>query len=239
MFRRRNYLCEFTAMLKYVATTLLLSLIVVTPAQSACRVSDFTDRTLASLNELQRLSFISQMTQIEFNRLKSAKPDSENYSLLVVNSTSVRDAQEQAWLKLEATAIENFDDLRKIWASDYLSDEQLVAFTDCVSNRQPGLTYAGRAENPAEFHLTFAHVTPIGIEQIVTRVVASHNIANIAEFEEYLHELGPQDNYTARTFALKKSDPGKRAVLIMRAGWETPDFIYIPRYPASAYSSDK
>jgi hypothetical protein len=106
---------------------------------------------------------------------------------------------------------------------------------DCTSQRQPGLTVAGRSETPSSFHLTFTHITPIGIEKITTRVVASYNLANIRDLEAVLAKLGPRDNYTAQTFALKLEKPGKPAVLVMRAGWETPKIIYIPAYPTPKY----
>jgi hypothetical protein len=93
----------------------------------------------------------------------------------------------------------------------------------------------GRSVDPSTFNLTYVHVTPIGIEKITTRVLASGNIANSREFESSLEQLGPQDNYTARTFALKLVDPAKPGVLVMRAGWETPRIVYIPVHPTPDY----
>ena len=68
-------------------------------------------------------------------------------------------------------------------------------------------------------------------------IVASVQRPNVsdAEFEASLAELGPRDNYTARTFVLRRIDPAKPAVLVMRAGWETPKFTYIPVYPTPDY----
>ena len=201
----------------------------------ACRVTDFTDVPLSSLNEIQRLSFVSQMTQTEFNRLSQVGEENENYYQLIAESETVSEASSKAWSTLESMGILNFDEFRKFWASDFLTAKALEDFTNCISGREPGLTYAGRPEGPGEFRLTFAHVTPIGIEQITTRLVASHNIANIDEFEKFLENIGPQDNYTATSFVLKKIDPTRRAVLLVRAGWETPDLMYIPIYPTPEY----
>jgi hypothetical protein len=108
-------------------------------------------------------------------------------------------------------------------------------FADCESGRQPGLALYGRPGNPGEFHLTYVHVTPIGIEKITTKLIASSNIANTGELEAELAKLGPQDNYPARTFVAKLIDPAKPAVIVMRGGWETPKFAYIPVYPTPDY----
>jgi hypothetical protein len=188
-----------------------------------------------SLNEVERLSFVSQMTQTEFDRLHGLKPGNENFIQLVAGSASVVDARQAAKAKLATLALDNIDDYRKIWVSDFLTDEQLRRYLDCTSQRQPGLTVAGRSENPSSFHLTFTHIAPIGVEKITTKLIASYNIANIKDFEALLAKLGPRDNYTAQTFALKLEKPGKPAVLVMRAGWETPKIIYIPAYPTPKY----
>lgn len=201
-------------------------------AMAVCRVTDFTDRSLSSLNEIERLSFVSQMTQTEYDRLKKAAPGSANYYSLLVNSPSLTEARKAARTRIASLKIENSDYYIKIWASDFLTDQQLQRFTNCISLRQPGLIPAGRFERPSTFHLTFAHVTPIGLEKITLRLVASHNIANIDEFEAFLVQLGARDNYTPETFALRLKDPARPAVLVVRAGWETPLFIYIPSYPA-------
>ena len=202
---------------------------------SACRVTDFTERTLASLSEVQRLSFVVEMTPTEYARLKAAAPGSANYYELIGKSATALEARQAARSKLESLRVENIDDYRRFWASDYLTDEQLRKLADCESSRQPGLAVYGRSEDPSTFHLTYVHITPIGIEKILTRVVASANIANLAELEAALAELGPRDNYTARTFALRLSDPKKPAVLLLRAGWETPKLVYIPVYPTPDY----
>lgn len=201
----------------------------------ACRVTDFSDMTLSSLNEVQRLSLVTEMTQTEFDRLHQARPGDSNYYPLIVDSDSVSAARREAWSKLESLGLENFDDYRRIWASDFLNAEQSTEYADCISGRQPGLTVVGGPEDPAHFRITLAHITPVGIEKITTRLVASHNVANIDDFEKFLADIGPQDNYTARTFVLEKADPTKRAVLVIRAGWETPDFVYIPVYPTPDY----
>lgn len=217
-----------------LAVTGLVTLI--PAAHAACRVTDFTDRTMASLNEIQRLSFASQMTQTEFTRLKAAPPGSANHYPLIAGSANVIEAKQAARAKIASLKIENSDYFMKIWASDFLDDEQLRRFTSCSSNRRPGVTYAGRPDGPAGFNLTFTHLTPVGVEKISIRPVASRNIANIAEFEAFLASLGEKDNFTAQTFAFRRSNPTEPAVVIFRAGFETPAAIYIPVYPAPEVS---
>ena len=204
-------------------------------ATAACRVTDFTDRTMTSLNEVERLSFATQMTQTEFDKLHGSTSGDANFVQLIVESPGLTEAKQAAKAKLTGLGIENIDDYRAIWASDFLTDEQLQRYTNCVSSRQPGLTIAGRSESPSRFHLVFTHITPIGIEKITTRVIASSNIRNIDDLESALAALGPRDNYTAQSFVLKLDDPKKRAVLVLRAGWETPKFVYVPVYPTADY----
>lgn len=211
----------------------VVGLLVLAPAaHAACRVTDFTDRTLSSLNEIQRLSFASQMTQTEFTRLKAAAPGSPNHYALIADSANVIEAKQAARAKIARLKIENSDYYMKIWASDFLNDEQIQRFTSCSSQRRPGVTYAGRPDGAAGFSLTFTHLTPVGVEKISIRPVASRNIANIAEFEAFLANLGEHDNFTAQTFAFRRSNPAQPAVVIFRAGFETPTAIYIPVYPA-------
>lgn len=204
-------------------------------AFAACRVTDFTDKPLAALNEAQRLSFISQMTQTEFTRLHQAVPGAPNYHPVIASSQSLGEAQAVAKAKIEALALENTEELRRLWATDYLNDAQLRKFADCVSSRQPGLLTLGRRESADKFHLTFAHITPIGIEKITTRLIASYNVANAKELEDYLEGIGAQDNYVARTVPLRIADPAKRAVVVLRAGWETPRFVIVPAEPQPDY----
>jgi len=203
---------------------------------SACRITDFTDKQLGDLNGVQRLSFLTEMTPTEFARIKSAKPGEANYDEIVANSETVGDARNAAHDKLLSLKVDNISGYRTIWATDYLSDAQMRRFADCVSGRYPGLTVMGRSVDPSTFNLTYVHVTPIGIEKITTRLLASGNIANAKEFEDSLAELGPQDNYTARTFTLHLVDPTKPGILLMRAGWETPKIVYIPVYPTPDYA---
>ena len=215
-----------------VAAVLLAS----TPAAAAaCRATDFADKPLSDWEEVQRLSFVTEMTRTEYDRLRVEPEGSPDHYALITGSEGISEACEEARSKLEGLNVENIDHYRKLWSSNFLTDEQLRKFADCESGRQPGLATYGRFEAPGLFHLTYVHITPIGIEQITTRVVASKNIANIAEFEASLTELGPQDNYVARTFALKLADPAQPAVLVMRAGWETPLFTYIPVSPTPDY----
>ena len=200
-------------------------------AMAACRVTDFTPRTLSSLNEIQRLSFVRQMTQTEYDRLKQATAGNANQYSIIANSASRVEASKAAQAKLDSLHLQNSDDYATIWASDFLDDESLRALVTCSSNRRPGIVFAGRLAGPDSFSLSFAHLTPVGVEKIRLRVVASHNIANLDQFESFLDQLGEKDNYAAQTFAVALSRQNQRAVIVMRAGWETPLFIYIPAYP--------
>ena len=197
-------------------------------AWAACRVTDFSDRPLSSLTEEQRLAFASQLTQTEFARFKSVASGDPNHYSLIANAASVSDVHTEARAKFEALGLEFSDDIRRLYATNYLTDQQIAKFANCVSARQPGLLALGRNERPDLFHLTFVHITPIGIEKIYTQLVASSNVANVAEFEAFLAELGPQDNYTAKLFPLKLINPAKRTVVVMRAGWETPRYVVVP-----------
>lgn len=199
---------------------------------SACRITDFTDQPVSSLNEIQQLSFISKMTETEFRHLRQAKAGDIDFNPVIAEAESVRHARRSALDKLESFGIENFESLRHIWATDFLTAENVEAYANCVSAREPGLTIAGRPEsNGKDFRITLAHITPIGIEKITTRLVASNNIKNVHEFESFLNDIGSQDNYVARSFLLKKTDKKKPSVVVIRAGWETPDLVYIPVYP--------
>lgn len=212
----------------------LAATLAATPALAGtCRVTDFTDKPLSQWSELQRASFTAEMLRTEFARLNALKPGDPNYYAPIANAANHAEAKQMALGRLQATKVENIDGYRQIWNSDILSDDGLQKFANCVSGRQPGLFAVGRFEAPGLFHLTFSHLTPIGIEKIETKLVASSNIANVGEFEAYLANLGWQDNYPARTFALRLIDPAKRAVVVMRGGWESPLFIYIPVNPAT------
>jgi hypothetical protein len=135
--------------------------------------------------------------------------------------------------------MDHVDDYAQIWWHDFLTDEQIRKLADCESHRQPGLALYGRRENAGQFNLTYVHITPIGIEKVTTKVIASSNIANVSELEADLARLGPQDNYVARTFPLKLADPARQAVLVMRAGWESPKFIYIIGAPPKGDANDQ
>jgi hypothetical protein len=193
-----------------------------------CRVTDFSDKTLSQLNGVQRLAVISEMTRTEYDRFKAAKPGDPNYFDLVATSTSISAARAAAFAKFATLKLDHVDDYRQIWASDFLTDQQLRDYLNCGSRRQPGLMVAGRFETPDQFNLTYVHMTPIGIEKITTQLIASYNIANVDELEAAFRELGPQDNYAARTVSLRIADPTRRAVLVLRAGWESPRFVFIP-----------
>lgn len=223
----------------------------------ACRVTDFTTKALSTLSEPERLAFVMQMTQTEFDRLHAVPAGDANYYELLAKAPNIQAAKQAARAKLNTIPNGTIADFQKkwgaslspadvldaleveeyapIWASHFLNDEEMRKFADCVSARQPGLNTYGRSVSPDQFNLTFVHITPIGIEKIYTRLVASSNIANVREFEDYLAKLGPQDNYPARTFPLKLIDPKKRAVVVMRAGWETPKMVFIPVFPAREY----
>lgn len=207
-----------------------------TAMASACRITDYTDKPLNALNPMQQLSLLSEMTPTEFQKMKAAVAGDPNYSEIVANSATAGAARQAARDKLIGLKVDNVAGYREIWATDFLSDEQMLRFADCVSGRYPGLTVMGRPLDPARFSLTYVHVTPIGIEKIVTRVLASGNVANIDQFEASLAALGPRDNYPARSFTIERKDPAKPAIIVMRAGWETPKIVYIPVYPTPDYT---
>lgn len=201
---------------------------------SPCRVTDFTDKPLSALSEVQRLALVTEMTRTEYDRIKAAAPGTPNHYSLISDSATITDARQAAFAKFATLKLDHVDDYRQVWASDFLNDEQLRKYTMCISQRQPGLTLAGRFETPTQFNLTYVHMTPIGIEKIRTQLIASYNIANAGELEASFAELGAQDNYGARTFPLKLQDPTKRAVLVLRAGWESARFVFIPTPEMSA-----
>lgn len=208
-------------------------------AASPCRVTDFTDKPLAALSEVQRLAVVTEMTRTEFMRFKAAAPGSPNHFALVANAPTITAAREAAHARFATLKLDHVDNYRQIWGSDFLTDEALRKYADCITARQPGLVALGRFENPTTWHLTYSHLTPIGIEKISTQLIASYNIANAAELEASFAELGWQDNYAARTFPLRIADPAKRAVLVLRAGWESPRFVFIPTPAMSASFQDK
>jgi hypothetical protein len=197
---------------------------------ASCRVTDFSDRPLSSLNDVERLSFIRQMTRTEYDHLKAAAPGSPNYVPLIANSASYSDARQAAETKLFSlqTQMQNVEDFANVWRSDFLTQDKLREFVTCTSNRQPGIVAAGRYETPNTFNLSFAHLTPIGIEKIRIHLVATQNVANADQLQTFLDGLGEKDNYTVQSIPLTLSKPGERAVVVVRAGWETPLFIYIP-----------
>lgn len=194
---------------------------------SPCRVTDFTDKPISSLSEVQRLSIVSEMTRTEYDRIKAAPAGSPGYYGLIAESANISAARKAAFDRLATMKLDHVDDYRFIWASDFLNDEQMRKYAMCISTRQPGLLAIGRREDANTFNLTYVHMTPIGIEKIRTQLIASYNVANAGDLEAAFAELGPQDNYAARTFALKLQDPSKRAVLVLRAGWESPRFVFI------------
>lgn len=218
----------------------ILALALSTPAQAfSCRVTDFTDQPLSSLHEVERLSFVTEMTNTEYDRLKAERQGAPNYYPLIAESKNIRDARQSAMAKLNALNIKNIDGYRKTWAIDFLSDEQQRKFLDCMSQREPGLMVAGRSVSPSQFNLTFTHMTPVGIRKIETELVATNNIANASALEKYLRDIGPQDNYPARTFELEIADPKKKAMVIIQAGWETPRSLFIPVYPTGDFLKNR
>jgi hypothetical protein len=203
-------------------------------AAAACRVSDFLDRPLATLSELQRAAFVAQMTPTEYARIKSAAPGAPLHDAFVAGSTDLAQAQAGAQAKIDALKLENSAQYQKVWATDFLSQEALEKYLVCSSLQRPGLWLSGRSQGPGVFTAVLAHYLPVGVEKISLRVVAHDNIANIDDFKAFLKSLGEQDYFTVRSFPLKLADPGQRAVLIVRAGYETPTWLYIPVYPAPA-----
>jgi hypothetical protein len=141
-------------------------------------------------------------------------------------------ARDRAQARIDALGIENSRHYQKVWASDFLTDDQLKRFITCISEQRPGLWIAGRPEATGVFRMVFAHDLPVGVEKITLRVVAHDNIANIDEFKAYLKGLGERTSLPVQAFSLRLADPAQRAVLIVRAGFEIPVWLYIPVYPA-------
>lgn len=195
---------------------------------SPCRVTDFTEKPLSALSEVQRMAVITEMTRTEFDRMKAAAPGSPGYVKLAADASDISAARQAAHARLATMKLDHVDDYRTIWGSDFLNDDQLRKYANCITQRQPGLVALGRFEDASTFNLTYSHITPIGIEKIRTQLIASYNIANADALEASFAELGPKDNYAARTFSLKLIDPSKRAVVVLRAGWESPRFVFIP-----------
>jgi hypothetical protein len=238
--RQSAWTCDFNKELnmktkRLAAGAALLALMAAgSAAASPCRVTDFTDKPLSALSEVQRLAVVTEMTRTEYERFKAAAPGSPNHFQLVSDAANITAARDAAQTRFASLKLDHVDNYRQIWGGDFLTDEGLRKYADCITQRQPGLVALGRMENPTTFHLTWSHITPIGIEKITTQLIASYNITNAAELEAAFAELGPQDNYSARTFPLRIADPTKRAVLVLRAGWESPRFVFVPTPAMSA-----
>ncbi|MEZ5744825.1 MAG: hypothetical protein R3D89_14155, partial [Sphingomonadaceae bacterium] len=67
---------------------------------AACRATDFTDNPLSSWSEVQRLSFVTEMTRTEYDKLKAAPEDSPNHYTLITQSEGISEAREAAYKKL-------------------------------------------------------------------------------------------------------------------------------------------
>jgi hypothetical protein len=200
-------------------------------ARAACRVTDFLDRPLAALSPLQRLAFAAQMTDTEFAVIKRAGPGGANADPLILQSASAADARQNAQAKIDALRLENGSQYQKAWAVDALNGDGLRRYIVCASEERPGVFMAARPLGPGAFDLVFAHYLPIGTEKVTLKVVASDNIANIADLKAVLKALGPRDYFEVQTFGLKLADASQPAVLILRAGYEQPKSLYIPAYP--------
>jgi hypothetical protein len=94
------------------------------------------------------------------------------------------------------------------------------------------LFVTGRLQSPGIFDVVIAHYLPVGIEKITLKVVASDNIANVDQLKAFLRQFGEWDDFHVQSFPLNISDPTKPAVLILRAGYEQPRWLYIPTYPS-------
>ena len=124
---------------------------------SPCRVTDFTDKPLAALSEVQRLALVTEMTRTEYDRIKAAVPGSPNHYKLVADSATIPDARVAASARFATLKLDHVDEYRTIWGSDFLDDEQLRKFTDCITQRQPGWSRsAGREPGDVPSDL-FAH----------------------------------------------------------------------------------
>lgn len=200
-------------------------------AFAACRVSDFMMRPLNTLTEIERLSFVSQMTQTEFNKFKSAPATSGDHYALISDSANVGEARDHAQAKIDSLGLEDSNAHAKVWAIDFLDDDGLTHYVNCSSQQRGGLWLGARPVSPGAFNLAFAHNLPVGVEKIGIRVIASDNIGNLDQLKTFLEQLGKRDFFPVQNFALTVADKNKPAVLIMRAGYETPESLYLPVYP--------
>jgi hypothetical protein len=199
-------------------------------AAAACRVSDFMDRPLSALSPVERLAFIAQMTPTEFARIRQAGPSGPYADPLILGDADLMAARAAAQAKLDALHLENSGEYQKVWASGFLPEAALERYVKCGSEQRPGLHLAAKPGADG-FTLVLAHYLPVGVEKITLRVVASDNIANVADLKAFLRGLGQQDYFAVTSFPLKLAEPGQPAVLILRSGFEHPVSLYLPVYP--------
>ncbi len=209
----------------------VLALLAAPHAMAACRLSDFTSRGLASLVEVERLAFVTQMTRTEFAKFQALKPGDPNYYPLVAGSANLLQAKQRAQTAIDALGMPQGAEYAKFWASNLLDDKGLKDFTLCVAAQNVGLWMRARESKPGAINMMFAHTRPVGVGPYPVTVVASENIKNTAQLTGFLKKLGPKDQYFAEAFTLLLADRSKPASLTMTFGEETPRTLYLPAFP--------
>ena len=208
------------------------ALLAASPTLAACRLSDFTTRSLASLSEIERLAVVTQMTRTEFARFHSFGPGDPNHYPLVASSSNLLQAKQRAQASIDALGLPNGAELAKFWASNLLDDKGLKDYTVCIASQTVGLWMRAREVRPGAISMVFGHVRPVGVGPYPVTVVTSENIANVARLVAYLQKLGPRDQYFGEAYTLVLKDRSKPASLTMKFGEETPRTLYIPASPA-------
>lgn len=227
LFRGRYQSCGFLGVG-------LVILLFTQPATAAiCRISDFADRDLASVSELERLAFVTQMTRTEFSRFKKLEPGTPDYHPLIANSVSLHQAKQRAKTVLEKQAVQDPESYLEFWATNRLTGEQLVAYNVCDAAKTVGLFINGRLVNPGVVEMAFSHLRPVGVAgPLSISLISTENIRNSAELETYVEEeIGRKDQFRGKVFTLRIADPEKSASVTMKFGEENPRTLHIPPSP--------
>lgn len=209
-----------------------LALLPATSAFAACRLSDFTTRSLSSLSEIERLSFVTQMTRTEFSKFHALGPNDPNHYALITASANALQARQRAQAAIAALGMEHGPEYAKFWTSNLLDDKALKDYTMCVAQQNVGLWMRARTARTGVVNMVFAHTRPVGVGPYPIVVTGSQNIRNIPQLTRMLQQLGPRDQFFGETFALQLADRTKPASLTMKFAEETPRTLHIPAAPA-------
>ncbi len=220
---------------RWLSKAMLLATLALLPATSAfaaCRLSDFTTRSLSSLSEIERLSAVTQMTRTEFAKFHALGLNDPNYYALITASANALQAKQRAQAAIAVLGMEQGSEYAKFWAANMLDDKALKDYTMCLAQQNVGIWMRARVARPGVITLHFSHTRPVGVGPYPLAVVASQNIRNISQFVAHLQQLGPRDQFFGETFALQLADRTKPASLTMKFAEETPRTLQIPASPA-------